>query len=822
MATIFRFPHIDIAAFKDSQPYTAPQSNVVGSPRERAEHGRRIQNELDAALVMADALRPEDPRLPQPEGSFVEVTLARGTKPDALDMKREGVRSGAAKTGLNNERSVVLYVPDDSKPVLQQIITDYLAKDTDRGNPVNKAKVEAIEGFRVARLERFWTDDPTALPDDPQAQIWWGLWCFKDRIDQVVAACASLNLRVAPDDRRMQFPEVIVLPVYATRAAIELMLYATGGISELRRASDSPIFFTDEVRGEQHAWVDDLAERIEWPGTDTPAVCVIDTGVNRGHALIEPALAPADMHAINAAWGTDDHHPEGHGTSIAGLSLHGDLTAALSDTEERVLAHRIESVKILPPAGFDPTELRSYGPFTQAAIALPEITAPDRFRVFCMAVTNDNVSGSVPSAWSAAIDQAAAGTMAGDDADTPKRLIVLSAGNIPPVIDVGRMQPQENYPVEDPAQAWNALTVGGYTDQIDVREAGYETWTAIAAVGDLSPHSRTSVMWPGATPFKPEIVMEAGNRAINPTHSQVVTFDSLSLLTTGHDMATPLVPFQGTSAATAQAARLASRLAADHPEFWPEMIRALMVHSAEWTPAMIAAFGARPGKRERYELVRRYGYGVPDYERATASASHHLALFTQSEIQPFRLEGTRKFNECHYYELPIPRGLLEELENETVELKVTLSYFIDPNPGLGANVDPQRYRSHGLRFDLKRTSETVDRFKKRVNAAELEETDGRPRHDGDDARWMLGERSVSAGSLHCDVWTGPAVELAGRNMLCIKPVNGWCRNRSTREVCNLIRRYALIVSLKARNAEVDLYTPIRTMIDVPVVVETPI
>jgi hypothetical protein len=37
-----------------------------------------------------------------------------------------------------------------------------------------------------------------------------------------------------------------------------------------------------------------------------------------------------------------------------------------------------------------------------------------------------------------------------------------------------------------------------------------------------------------------------------------------------------------------------------------------------------------------------------------------------------------------------------------VEMKVTLSYFIDPNPGLSANLDAQRYQSHGLRFDHQR------------------------------------------------------------------------------------------------------------------------
>ena len=173
---------------------------------------------------------------------------------------------------------------------------------------------------------------------------------------------------------------------------------------------------------------------------------------------------------------------------------------------------------------------------------------------------------------------------------------------------------------------------------------------------------------------------------------------------------------------------MAARLAAQHPDFWPETIRAMMVHSAEWTAPMLAALGDTPRQARRYDLVRRFGYGVPNFERANASALNHLALFAQAEIQPFKIEKGRKFNECHYYTLPIPRQMLERLDNEIVEMKVTLSYFIDPNPGLSANVDAQRYQSHGLRFDHQRKNESVERFKQRVNPSERKiPVSGRPR-----------------------------------------------------------------------------------------------
>jgi hypothetical protein len=830
MPSRYNLPHIDIAGFSTTQDYVGEGTPGNPTVRERQAHGERLRNELRASLDEAIQARPVDDRLPVPTGSIIEVELRRGTEPDKLDMVRQGVRSGAVKTTAANDRTIVLFVPDHARAALETIINDYLGRDTDSGNPRNQAKVESIEAFRRARLETFWTDDPEALPTDPQAQIWWGLWCHPDSEATIEDVCARLNARVAATDRRLYFPEVTLVPVFTTRATIELMLFATGAVAELRRASDNPAFFIDDVAGDQHAWSDDLAGRVVWPDTNVPAVCIFDTGVNRAHALIEPAAAEDDLHTLNDRWGVDDQHPAGHGTAMAGLVLHGDLTAALSDTARRTLSHRLESVKLLPPAPFDPNDPKSYGILTQAAVALPEIAAPDRSRVFCMAVTNEEVSGSTASSWSAAIDQAAIGRMIGDEPDEaeeevdqtvdvrPKRLFIVSAGNVTPETDFTRLRAQDEFPVEDPAQAWNALTIGGYTDLVDVRDAGYEAWTPMAEAGQLSPHSRTSATWrQGVAPFKPELVMEAGNRAVNPAKTECLTVGSLSLLTTGHEVdRQPLVSFDATSAATAQAARMAAQIAAGHPDYWPETIRAMMVHSAEWTPPMLAELSGTPSKRARCEMVRRFGYGVPDLYRANASALNHVALFAQAEIQPFKSDG-RKFNKCHYYALPIPAGMLEALENQIVELKVTLSYFIEPNPGLAANVDAQRYQSHGLRFDHQRRNETVARFKQRVNPSER--ADPRRRMTGNepaDTRWMLGEDSVSAGSLHCDVWTGPAIELLGRNMLCVKPVNGWWRQRASLEICNRKSRYALIVTLKAQNTEIDIYNPIRTNVGLPV------
>ncbi|WP_226886333.1 S8 family peptidase [Nisaea nitritireducens] len=785
---------------------------------------------MELAFSGADEMRPLDDRVPEVDGSYIEVQLVPEKDPGSLErgprVPTDGspdqkIRPGATHLESNGGKSVALFVPDSQRAVLEEILSEYTTGDlTEKGNPPNNAYVSGIESIRQARLETFWTDDIARLPSSPNLAFWWEVWCYRTRVQRFEAIAQAVGAVVANRDQWLTFPESVVVPVRTTRVTIELLLFAASGIAELRQASATPTFFVEATPDEQRAWTEELAGRVVWPGTQAPAVCLLDTGVNRGHILLEPALAPSDLDTVNAAWGASDS--EGHGTEMAGIALLGDLTLALQDMAPVRLAHRLESVKVIAPQGTSQVDLKSYGPITQAAVSLPEINSPERARVYCMAITNDGVSGARPSTWSAALDQAAAGTMSGED-DGPKRLLVVAAGNAPSPIEMSRVRSIEEYPIEDPGQSWNALTVGGVTEKIRIDDEGYEAWSPMVNAGEPSPFTRTSVTWPsGRAPFKPDVVFEAGNRGVRPDGTEALDLESLGVLTTGADVdRSPLVPFRATSAATAEASRLAARLMADHPDLWPETHRALIVHSAEWTDAMRARLDQAHGVRERYDLLRIFGYGVPSFERASRSAQNDLAIVSEQVIQPFKSQG-RRFRDCHYYPLPWPREILEELDNHFVRLRVTLSYFVDPNPGASASIYPMRYQSFGLRFDLRRNRETVDSFKQRVNAAEREDPTRSMASQSDDGRWMFGPRAVSAGSLHCDEWNGPAIELAGRNIICVKPVGGWWRDRASPAVANQRGRYALVVTLSAPDTEVDLHTPIATAIEAGIGIEVPI
>jgi hypothetical protein len=62
------------------------------------------------------------------------------------------------------------------------------------------------------------------------------------------------------------------------------------------------------------------------------------------------------------------------------------------------------------------------------------------------------------------------------------------------------------------------------------------------------------------------------------------------------------------------------------------------------------------------------------------------------------------------------------------------------------------------------------------------------------------------------VWTGPGAELAARKTLAVYPVSGWWKTRTPKKRYNSEARYALIMTLKCLDEDVDLHAEIDTAI----------
>lgn len=691
--------------------------------------------------------------------------------------------------------------------------------------------LDPVASLCLATLRGLWTDAVDAYPSDDET-IWWEVWLRRDEGKELARfkdfACIQ-NIDVA--ERRLQFHDRIVVLARATPAQLSASIDVLNDIAEVQRAKESAAMFTGMGPEEQGEWVKELFARITGPSSDAPAACLLDTGITRAHPLLEMATAEADCTAVNPAWGPGDDL--GHGTEMAGLALFGDLVPVLSGTHPVQLDHRIESVKILPPKGANPPEL--YGAITAEAAARVEVQTPHRRRCFSMAVTAmDERDRGQPTSWSAAIDALAAGrafdpTTQGleyiDESghEGPHRLFIVSAGNVSPdKLTVEHLDRSDAEPVHDPAQAWNALTVGAYTDRISIQDPALKGWEPVAIAGDLSPWSTTSVAFAKQWPLKPEVVFEGGN-VVHSKNGEIDICADLCLLSTYYKPAKkPFVVSYATSAATAQAAHMAATISSQYPTLWPEAVRGLIVHSADWTRAMQAHMHSANGKLGREKLVRRYGYGVPSLPRALCSANDSLTLIAQGTIRPFAPGTTnpndRKMGDIHFFDLPWPKDILESLGDQSVRLRVTLSYFIEPNPGRRGWTKRHRYASHGLRFDVKGPTESLDEFRKRLNQQALDEEEERPKGDGPGG-WYLGERARNRGSIHSDLLSGFAAEIAERGVIGIYPVSGWWKDQPKRDRSHLGARYALIVSIETSATEVDIWTPVATEVGIPSSIE---
>ncbi|MFP3043085.1 hypothetical protein LQZ19_14825 [Treponema primitia] len=208
-------------------------------------------------------------------------------------------------------------------------------------------------------------------------------------------------------------------------------------------------------------------------------------------------------------------------------------------------------------------------------------------------------------------------------------------------------------------------------------------------------------------------------------------------------------------------------------------------------------------------LVKICGFGVPDLGRALASMRNDFTMIVEDSIQPYIAEKTSKLNEVKFYTLPFPKSELEALGPTSIEMKVTLSYFIEPNPSSRGR-SHHSYRSHGLRFDIKTPAEDANHFKGRVTKA-VQEEGQQYKNEESDKWWAIGVQGRTKGSVHTDIWHGSAAELAGCNVLAVYPVSGWWKSHKDKNAVNSIANFSLLISIKT-SADIDLMTPTEILI----------
>ena len=810
--------NIFLSGAAESYNYKAqgkPGSGPLIPQRDHFQHAVVLKQELSAAYEKHNNLTSEQiAAMKYKDGVCLEFSGHRGNDLifKSLENMTAGIRLRNVKVDAENDIvSATVFIPKGKEAFFIKRLDEY-AESANAEKPQHRNLINSIEKIKLAVVESFWVGKKGDMPND--TPLWCEVWMHTDKDEETIEnvfskTCVALQIPVS--EKSIQFPERMVKLIQANAKQLAEIIRCFPLVAEFRRMEEPASFFDELTKNEQSEWGEDLLKRTNFKLTDT-SVCILDTGVNAGHPLLRPAIEDECVQTVTPNWNASDHN--GHGTEVAGVSLFFDLKQCLVSGKENVINHRIESVKVLPPAGENKPEL--YGAITQNAVYLAEAVRPQNKRAICMAVTSSehNPGDGKPSSWSGAVDSLIAGV-----GDGYKRLFFVSAGNVlsGEVKEAGYPDANVIHSVESPGQAWNAITVGAYSNAILIEDKRMNGYRPVADVNELSPYSSTSLSWESKWPIKPEILCDGGNMATDDVNFMEAA--DLSLLTTHYQPTKRLFStINGTSAATAQAAWMAAQIMAEYPDIWPETVRALLIHSARWPDKMKKQFFKGDKKSARRELLRSCGYGIPDLGAAIQCYSNSVNLVVQEELQPYRQGGS-----MNIHTIPWPSEVLQELGDTAVTMRVTLSYYIEPGPGEIGWQNKYRYPSCGLRFDVINKDETEDDFKKRINVA-MRGEDKKDKGEGTSGAgsWYLGSKNRDVGSIHSDFRIQFAIDLCTANRIAIYPIIGWWRERKNLGCLNNKIRYSLIVSISTPEKEVDFYTPIVNQIEsrVPIEIKT--
>ena len=377
------------------------------------------------------------------------------------------------------------------------------------------------------------------------------------------------------------------------------------------------------------------------PDPRSAIVGLVDSGVASGHPLIGPAVLASDPIGTGIAEDQDEH---GHGTMVASLLLYGDVEEAIARGQPLRPACRIVSARVLDAKNDFPYEDLWERDLQEAIIWCAKQGA----RVINLSIGDGRSPFSPPRQMSAA-------AVVDDLARRLGLVIVVAAGNSRPADYLAKINGSSvhEYPtalledegtgILDPGTSLLSITAGGMTEAAaSGASSGHET---LLRVPMGSPGWPSSVTRKGPGPgqaIKPELVENAGTLGVED--GTLVSNDAELGIVGARAQAGRLLSWGvGTSYAAPLISRVAATVAARFPDFTAEMIRALVLLSAERLPFSDNLEGT---KAARHEAERQlFGYGRPSMARASEATGHRVLLVA---------DGNIPMNGVHIYEIPIP------------------------------------------------------------------------------------------------------------------------------------------------------------------------
>lgn len=478
-----------------------------------------------------------------------------------------------------------------------------------------------------------------------------------------------------------------------------------------------------DLDAQQVSAEDDFDIEILPPNKDAVKVCIIDSGIQENHRLIEPALdwANSRSYVDGDATTADYVKQSGHGTKVAGAVLYPQ---SIPKSGQIQLEHFVQNARILNANNSLPSNKFEPKLMEEIVSDYPET------KIFNLSVAaNYSHSGTHMPAWAAALDKLI---------HEKKILFVVSAGNlynssnwrrnlgVKEHIEAGRNYPdyleRPGSKIANPGVSYFALTVGSIAKE-DFEDDDYKS---LAGKDRVSPFSRTGLgIW---NCIKPDVVEFGGDLAKNKLSTELITNEIISpelVNSTLYGASAVGKNSCGTSFSAPKVSYIAARLQAEHPKESAQMYRALIVQSARLPEHCF--------HNPTFNDFTHYGYGIPDVNRALNNSASRITFIQSGKVKPKMAD---------IYRVGIPNELRGEGKGFRILVEITLAFTAKTRI---TRKKSHSYLSNWLEWKTSNYNERFSSFRNRT-IEYLENNDENGEAEGIDEsadviKWVIRENS---------------------------------------------------------------------------------